>query len=452
MAPHDRLDDHGNAGASLAEWGAPRTLLEKVCDGDIAPDGKQFAIVRCAGSEQLLEFPIGKVLYRSTGYISHVRVSPQADAVAFCDHPFLGDDRGYIAMADLEGKVTRLTNEWGSVRGLAWAPSGHEVWFTASENGEAQSLMAVTRTRGLRAILSSPAYLWLQDISSDGKALLGNSQEGGSIAIHRLDGAPDKVMNLASESTITSGISDNGSLIAVDYTGVGSGLDYSVYLDKAEESTPVRLGDGFSMGISPDGKWIAAGLPSSPSTVKLLPTGAGESRSFDISPIRVLESSGTWTRDGSILAFHGSESGKPGRTFLLDIHTGKTRAVTPEGTADPFIAPDGKVILARDPQQGFRLYPVEGGQPQAVMGLQDEEFPIQWETSGTKLYVWDRTFPAHIFLLDLKTGKRQPWTTLVPPDPAGVLYGNLVVTPDGKTSVYRYRRAMTTLFLAEGLK
>jgi hypothetical protein len=55
-------------------------------------------------------------------------------------------------------------------------------------------------------------------------------------------------------------------------------------------------------------------------------------------------------------------------------------------------------------------------------------------------------------MVDLKTGARQPWTTLVPPDSAGVLYGSVVMTPDGKTCVYRYRRIMTTLFLAEGLR
>lgn len=49
-------------------------------------------------------------------------------------------------------------------------------------------------------------------------------------------------------------------------------------------------------------------------------------------------------------------------------------------------------------------------------------------------------------------GTRQPWTTIVPPDSAGVLYGNIVMTPDGQTSVYRYRRAITTLYLAEGLR
>ena len=36
----------------------------------------------------------------------------------------------------------------------------------------------------------------------------------------------------------------------------------------------------------------------------------------------------------------------------------------------------------------------------------------------------------------LKTGVCQPWTTLEPPDSAGVLYGNIVMTPDGKTSAY----------------
>ncbi len=38
------------------------------------------------------------------------------------------------------------------------------------------------------------------------------------------------------------------------------------------------------------------------------------------------------------------------------------------------------------------------------------------------------------------------------PDPVGVLYGNLVLTPDGKHYVYRIRRVLSELNLAEGLK
>lgn len=438
------------AEASLS-GGTARPVLEKVCDGDISRDGSQFAVVHCVGSEQTLEFPIGKVLYRTNGYISHVRIAPQGDIIAFCDHPVLGDDRGFVAIVDLQGKLTRLTEYWSSLRGLAWNPSGREVWFTASEKEDAQILFAVSRTGALRVIHSSPSYMWLQDISADGKVLLGDSQEGGLVGIHRLSAASDQMVDLPSESTIATGISYDGSQIAVDYSGAGSGPNYAVYLVKTDGSPPVRLGEGSSMGISPDGKWIAAFLPTS-SGFRLIPTGAGETRTFDLHSVRALDYYGSWVRDSSKFAFPGAETGKQSRAYLVDLKTNQTTAVTPEGTTDPLISPDGKMVVARDPTQTFRLYPTGGGEPQPVKGLKDEEVPIQWNDSGTKLYVWDRTFPAHIFLVDVTTGQRQPWTTLVPPDSAGVLYGNIVMTPDGKTSVYRYRRATTTLYLAEGLK
>ena len=376
----------GTLGEASLSGGAPRSVLEKVCDGDISRDGRQFAIVRCVGGEQTLEFPIGKVLYRTNGYISDVRISPQADVIAFCDHPVLGDDRGYVAIVDLGGKITRLTEQWGSLRGLAWPASGEEIWFTASRSEDAQSLMAVGRTGRQRVIQVSPSYMWLQDISADGKVLLGDSQEGGIVAMHRLGAAADKIFDLASESTVASGLSDDGSLLAVDYSGVGSGPDYSVYLVKTDGSAPVRLGDGSSMGMSPDGKWIAAFLPSTQSTLRLLRDGAGETRSFDVSPVRVLDYFGTWVRDGSKLAFPGSEPGKGARTYLVDMKTGKTSAVTPEGTTDPLVSPDGKAVVARDQQQEFRLYPVDGGEGQALKGLKDGEIPIQWYASGAKLY------------------------------------------------------------------
>jgi len=442
----------GTLGEVSLSGGSPRALLEHVCDGDISRDGKQFAIVRCAGSEQTLEFPIGKVLHRTNGYISDVRIAPQGDAIAFCDHPVLGDDRGYVTMVDPFGKLTRLGRIWSSVRGLAWWPSGQEIWFTASPEEDAQVLMAVSRSGRQRVLLSSPAYLWLQDISADGKVLLGNSQESSPTAIHRAGAASDQILDLASESTMTTGVSDDGSLVAVDYSGSGSGSDYAVYVVKTDGSSPVRLGDGSSMGITPDGKWIMALLPSTNSTFRLHPTGAGETRTFEVSPVHALNYYGNWTRDGSKFAFLGSEPGKLPRAYLLDTTTGRASSVTPEGTTDPLISPDGKLVAARDQQQGVRLYPVGSGDPVALKGIKEGELPLQWDTTGTKLYVWDRTFPAHVLLVDFKTGKRQPWTTLVPPDSAGVLYGNIVITPDGKTSVYRYRRDVTTLFLAQELK
>src|SRR5580698_2590626 len=179
--------------------GAPRPVLENICEGDMAPDGKRMAIVRCSGVGETLEFPSGTVLFRTNGYISNVRMSRAGDAIAFAEHPELGDDRGFITQVDLQGKSKRLTPEWSSVRGLAWAPSGKEVWFTGSKNAEPQTLWAVDFQGTVRGILRSPAYLWLQDINAAGKVLLGDTQEGGGIAFHAASGSTDQAVDVSSE-------------------------------------------------------------------------------------------------------------------------------------------------------------------------------------------------------------------------------------------------------------
>ena len=51
-----------------------------------------------------LEFPIGNVLYKTAGGISHIRFSPKGDRIAFMDHPDAWDDRGTVCVVDLYGK------------------------------------------------------------------------------------------------------------------------------------------------------------------------------------------------------------------------------------------------------------------------------------------------------------------------------------------------------------
>ena len=73
---------------------ASRELLEDVASAAWSPDGANLAVVRAPRWRYRLEFPVGKVLYETTGYLSHPRVSPKGDAIAFLDHPIFGDDRG----------------------------------------------------------------------------------------------------------------------------------------------------------------------------------------------------------------------------------------------------------------------------------------------------------------------------------------------------------------------
>ena len=105
--------------------GGARPVLEGVREADFSPDGSQLAIVRRVDGRERLELPAGRVLYETAGYISHVRVSPRGDRIAFADHALWADDVGTIAVVDLSGAKKTLTGIWaGGVSGLAWSPSG----------------------------------------------------------------------------------------------------------------------------------------------------------------------------------------------------------------------------------------------------------------------------------------------------------------------------------------
>ena len=102
-------------------------------------------MVHVAEGKYRLEFPIGTVLYEAPGRISHIRVSPDGARVAFVDRPrFEADDRGTVCVIAASDKTKHVLSEgWSSVTGLAWAPAGNEIWFTAARFGAAASMYAV---------------------------------------------------------------------------------------------------------------------------------------------------------------------------------------------------------------------------------------------------------------------------------------------------------------------
>ena len=68
--------------------GAPRDVAEHVQEASWTPDGSNLLVVRDIAGKSRIEFPIGKVLYETTGYVSDARLSPKGDSIAFMDHPY----------------------------------------------------------------------------------------------------------------------------------------------------------------------------------------------------------------------------------------------------------------------------------------------------------------------------------------------------------------------------
>ena len=123
--------------------GAPREILEEANWADWSPDGSNLATAHDEGGFAKLEFPVGKLVYKTPGWIGDLRIAPKGDRIAFLDHPARGDDGGSVALVDLSGTRTTLSSGWVSAQGLAWSPSGEEIWFTATKAGVGRALHAV---------------------------------------------------------------------------------------------------------------------------------------------------------------------------------------------------------------------------------------------------------------------------------------------------------------------
>ncbi|MBI3664908.1 MAG: serine/threonine-protein kinase [Acidobacteria bacterium] len=434
--------------------GASREILEDVQQADWGPAGANLAVVREVSGRSRLEFPIGKVLYETAGWISHARLSPKGDLIAFVDHPVQGDDGGAITIVDLAGKKSTLSRGWLSAQGLAWSPKGAEVWFTATRFGSSRALYAVSVNGRERAVARLAGMLTLHDISRDGRALL--SRENRRRGLEVLPPGETKERDLSwLDSSLVRDISPDGKTVLFGESGEGGGATYAVYVRKTDGSPAVRIGEGSAQALSPDGKWVLSitSQSSSPQLV-LFPTGPGESIPLERQGINYQAAS--WFPDGKRILIMGNEPGHPVRFYVHDLETGKLRAITPEGVAGPrvSVSPDGKLFAARGADGKLALYSVEGGQPRAIPGLAPGDVPSQWSPDGRSLYVYQRTeLPAKVYRLDLATGRKELWKQFMPADPAGIDgLAPILRTPDGKSHVYSYTRQLSELYLVEGLR
>ena len=113
---------------------------------------------------------------KHAGWITYPRFSPKGDRIAFLDHPTLGENNGSVSMVDLSGHKTTLSSGWKNLKGLAWSPSGDEVWFSADRMTRSQLVYAVTLAGKERLVLQTAGWMRLQEISRDGRVLLLASQ------------------------------------------------------------------------------------------------------------------------------------------------------------------------------------------------------------------------------------------------------------------------------------
>jgi eukaryotic-like serine/threonine-protein kinase len=446
-------DMDGTLGSVSLGGGTPRELLPEVSGADWSPSG-QLAVVRRVGDKRRLEFPVGKVLYETVGCITAPRFSPRGDSIAFLDQPILGDDRGSVAIIDLNGHKRTLSGFWESLRGLAWGPRGDEVWFAATRSGVSRALYAVNLSGQEHRVLGVAGGLSLRDISPDGRLLI--SRDNQRLGILFAGAGETKPRDLSwKDWSMATDISSDGKEILFGEEGENSGPSYQVGLRPTDGSAPIILGSGIAQSLSPDGKWALSVMPPPTDQMVLLPTGAGSSKILERGSVQRYRYTGArWLPDGKQIVFVGRGEGHGPRCYVQSIDGGNPRALTPDGMEYCSISPTGTILALAEDSRVLLYRSVSSEQPDREFKFEAGEWPSAWTADGKFVYlVQTLQSPANISRFEIATGRRSPWKQLILPQTGNVMKTEgVVISPDGQSYAYTYSSGFSDLYLVQGLK
>ena len=436
--------------------GAPREVLAGVREADWSPDGTAMAVTRNVDGADRLEYPVGKMLYQSAGYVSDVRVSPSGDEVAFLEHPVAWDDRGEAVIIDRTGKLIARSTTYWAIEGLGWRPDGQQVFYSGAASVGSYMEMTVyamdQRSRVTRA-LSSAGGITLQDAHRSGRWLVTHDEQRFQVRLKNPASAEERDVGWMDASS-NPVLSADGKLASLSDQSATGGLHYTVLLRKTDGSPAARLGDGNPLAFSRDGRSLLVSVLSTPPKLMLYPTGPGEARRLDQGEFESLSyTHGALFADGKRFFICGSLPKQGIRCFVGALAGGPLTPVTPEGTVQAVLSPDDQMIAAQV-GDSFNLYSLTGGPPRPALGLTTGDYLSRWSPDGRDLWVYgELAVVMRVDRVDPRLGRRYLLTLIMPSDRAGLREAvGLRFADNPRTYAYRQTRYMSSLFVVEGVR
>jgi len=346
----------------------------------------------------------------------------------------------------------------GDLSGLAWSSSGDEILFTAAAYGFTTSLLAVTRSGRQRLIAHLPGLFSALDVAADGRLLMSRGVSANGLFYVPTVNSKETDLYWHDNSGL-SDISRNGKFILFGEGGdaTRSGEDFVTYLRGTDGSAAIRLGPGFPLEISPDGKWaMVLGSTRPPSQLVLLPTGTGEARAVTHDAIH--HQGAAWTPDGKRIVFVGNEPGHRIRYYVQNADGGSPRAITPENVSlngyDPIaVSPDGESVAVAGLDGKIVLYPLDAGVARAVPKVGDGFAPLRWCPDNSLMVYHPGDVPVKILRLNVDTGAQMLWAEWAPANRTSLTgFYSMRVGADCRSAGYTAQYNPSELWIADGLR
>ena len=247
------------------------------------------------------------------------------------DHPYAADDAGSIAIVDQSGRKKILSQPFVARRVSPGGPTEKKSGSLPLPRGRAGA-GAVSLSGQERLVYLGTGTLTLHDVFKDGRVLFSrDDMRAGMVGL--APGEKEERDLSWHDWTIPRDLSDDGKLVSFDETGEAGGETGAIYVRGTDGSPAVRLGDGRSPSLSPDGKRVLA-LTSSGGrrTLVELPTGAGESRTIPTGNLQVHQA--FFFPDGKRILLMGNVPDGHGlRLWVVDPDSGgNPKPISPEGT------------------------------------------------------------------------------------------------------------------------
>src|SRR5262249_28860334 len=196
------------------------------------------------------------------GEMSHPRVAPDGQRVAFIHHPFPSNTDGEVMVVDSAGATETWSPLFDTVLGLAWMPDGKELLASGALKAPLDGLWALRPGRAPRRVYSAPGSILLTDVSPDRRVLMVQTDWRQEVEV-RTEGEPSQALEWL-EWGLLGGISDDGRKVLFFEFGrgaAGGAIPGMLLLRGTREGEPVIFGPGRGPGPSPHGRWAAPPPP-----------------------------------------------------------------------------------------------------------------------------------------------------------------------------------------------